>query len=454
MGELLARKLRKAVYEKLLRFQMGFFDRHENTPGSILTKLSNDTQKVNGIAMSILGISVQTAVNLIIGLALGFANDYRLTLINLGFLPFVVGETYLRLRLQKGFLQSDEIIETEAGAILSESVINTKSIFSYNMESKVVHMYREILSAKDSSELKSSIIGGILYGFSQFLIFCVYATMFYAGGQFISDKSQDLDRVRMMRALFCLLFAAFGVGQAQQYVQDYAGSRTAVINLYKTLDEESKIDPYKNHIEEKEVIIEGKVEFKAVSFSYPSRPEEKVLKDINFEIKQGQKAAFVGFSGSGKSSIIQLVERFYDSDEGEVLIDGKNIKDYDLINLRKAMGFVMQEPVLFKDTVVNNIKYGSLKAVDSQIVEAAKNAMIEKYVTGEQFAHDANVSGGEKQRIAIARAIIKKPRILLLDEATSALDKTTEVLVQKNLDEVLPNTTFLVVAHKYFSYKV
>jgi ABC-type multidrug transport system fused ATPase/permease subunit len=148
------------------------------------------------------------------------------------------------------------------------------------------------------------------------------------------------------------------------------------------------------------------------------------------------------------------VERFYDSDEGEVLIDGKNIKDYDLINLRKAMGFVMQEPVLFKDTVVNNIKYGSLKAVDSQIVEAAKNAMIEKYVTGEQFAHDANVSGGEKQRIAIARAIIKKPRILLLDEATSALDKTTEVLVQKNLDEVLPNTTFLVVAHKYFSYKV
>ena len=173
-----------------------------------------------------------------------------------------------------------------------------------------------------------------------------------------------------------------------------------------------------------------------------------MLKDIEFEIQSGQKAAFVGFSGSGKSSIIQLVERFYDADEGEILIDGKNIKEFDLINLRKKMGFVMQEPVLFKDTVINNIKYGLLKADISEVHEAAKYAMIEKYVSGEHSAHDANVSGGEKQRIAIARAIIKKPKIVLLDEATSALDKTTEVLVQKNLDEVLPNTTFLVVAHK------
>ena len=448
MGEILARKLRKSMYEKLLRFQLGFFDLVGNTPGSILTKLSSDTQKVNGIAMSVLGISVQTAVNLIIGLALGFANDYRLTLINLGFMPLVVGETYLRLRLQKGFLQSDDIIETEAGAILSESVINTKSIFSYNMQDKVVEMYHQKLGEKDGSVISSSIIGGILYGFSQFLIFCVYATMFYAGGKFISDKSQNLDRLRMLRAIFCLLFAAFVVGQAQQYVQDYAGSRTAVINLYKTLDEESKIDPFKNHVEGKEVQIQGKIEFKHVGFSYPTRNNEKVLKDINFEILPGQKAAFVGFSGSGKSTIIQLVERFYDCDEGEILIDGKNIKDYDLINLRKNIGFVMQEPVLFKDTVINNIRYGNLSSSIEDIKQAAKDALIDKYVSDEYSAHNLPVSGGEKQRIAIARAIVKKPKILLLDEATSALDKTSEGIVQKALDHVMIDRTSIVVAHK------
>lgn len=448
MGEILARKLRKAIYEKMLKFQLGYFDRAENTPGSILTKLASDTYKVNGIAMSILGISVQTAINLIIGVTLGFVNDYRLTLINLGFMPLVIGETYLRLRLQKGFLDSDEKIETEAGAILSETVINTKSIFSYNMEKRVVEMYHEKLSTKDSSTLKASIIGGILYGFSQFLIFCVYATMFYAGSQFISDQSHSLDRVRMLRALFCLLFAAFGMGQAQQYVQDYAGSRTAVINLYKILDEESLIDPYKNHQEGKEIEIEGKIEFKNVGFSYPTRKQEKVLKNVCFEIMPGQKSAFVGFSGSGKSTIIQLIQRFYDVDEGEILIDGQNIKEYDLINLRKKIGFVMQEPVLFKDTVFQNIKYGNLVATDDEVKQAAKDALIDKYVSEQYSAHNLPVSGGEKQRIAIARALLKKPKILLLDEATSALDKNSEKIVQAALDKIMINRTSIIVAHK------
>ena len=162
----------------------------------------------------------------------------------------------------------------------------------------------------------------------------------------------------------------------------------------------------------------------------------------------GQKAAFVGFSGSGKSTIIQLIQRFYDVDEGEILIDGQNIKEYDLINLRKKIGFVMQEPVLFKDTVFQNIKYGNLVATDDEVKQAAKDALIDKYVSEQYSAHNLPVSGGEKQRIAIARALLKKPKILLLDEATSALDKNSEKIVQAALDKIMINRTSIIVAHK------
>jgi len=160
-----------------------------------------------------------------------------------------------------------------------------------------------------------------------------------------------------------------------------------------------------------------------------------VLKDLLFTIEPGQKVAFVGFSGCGKSTIIQLIERFYDVISGEILIDGKNLKEYDLIQYRKSVGLVMQEPVLFKAaTIKENIQYGRLEAKDDEVVQAAKDAYIEKYATGDNYAHHLPVSGGEKQRVAIARAMLKKPTILLLDEATSALDKFAEEIVQQALD--------------------
>ena len=280
-------------------------------------------------------------------------------------------------------------------------------------------------------------------------MFATYAALFYAGGVFLSEGTLTLGK--MLRSIFSILFASFGLGQAQQYVGDMAKAKEALMNIYKTLDEVSTIDP----LDEKLIlsglkpeIIRGKIEFKDVSFAYPSRPTQPIFEKLNFTIAPGQKAAFVGFSGSGKSTIIQLLSRFYDVSEGGIFIDDKDIRDYDIVTMRKYIGLVMQEPVLFARNFRNNVKYGKLNATDDEVDFSAGKAQITKFLEPMAFKNSITVSGGEKQRIAIARVFLKDPKILLLDEATSALDEQNEKLVQKSLDCIMEGRTTITVAHR------
>ena len=197
--------------------------------------------------------------------------------------------------------------------------------------------------------------------------------------------------------------------------------------------------------------VKGRIEFRNVVFAYPTKQDINVLNGINLKIEPGQAAALVGYSGCGKSTIIQLLERYYDvkDGQGEVLIDDVNIKDYNLLELREKIGLVSQEPVLFKRSVYENILYGDLNANRQQVFEAAKRAHIEKFFNDKEMGSKEDpVSGGEKQRLAIARAFLKNPVILLLDEATSALDKESEVEVQKSLYELQKNRTSISIAHR------
>jgi len=224
-------------------------------------------------------------------------------------------------------------------------------------------------------------------------------------------------------------------------------------SIFRILDTKTEIDSTeegnKNKISAKK--IKGKIEFKNVFFAYPTKPDLNVLKGINFTILPGQSAAFVGYSGCGKSTIIQLLERYYDvnAGDGEILIDDVNIKDYNLLELREKIGLVSQEPVLFKRSVYENILYGNLTANKEEVLQAAQRAHIEKFFDKEQMGTKEDpVSGGEKQRLAIARVFLKNPVILLLDEATSALDKESEVEVQKSLFELQKFRTSISIAHR------
>ena len=248
-----------------------------------------------------------------------------------------------------------------------------------------------------------------------------------------------------------LITTATGIGNGLASVGDYKKATNAFKSLFSTLDTECLIDITEeenmNKISAKD--IKGKIEFKNVSFAYPTRKDQKILKNISFVIQPGQAAALVGYSGCGKSTIVQLLERYYDPDEGEILVDDVNIKDYNLIELRRKIGLVSQEPVLFKRSVYNNILYGNLEATKEEVLEAARKACIMKFFTkNDQGKKEDPVSGGEKQRLAIGRAFLKNPVILLLDEATSALDKESENNVQKSIYELQKQRTSISVAHR------
>ena len=228
-----------------------------------------------------------------------------------------------------------------------------------------------------------------------------------------------------------------------------------------TLETESLIPAYYNDNLNKILPnnIQGKIEFRHVYFAYPTNPEHVILKDINMTIMPGEKVALVGYSGSGKSTIIQLLNRFYDIEDGkgEILIDDVNIKEYNLYELRKKIGYVSQEPSLFKRSVIENIRYGNLNATDEECINAAKEADAYSILEKDEYNDIDNInknkkksalSGGQKQKLAVSRIFLKNPVILLLDEATSALDKQSEIEIQKSLDKLSINKTTVSISHR------
>jgi ATP-binding cassette subfamily B (MDR/TAP) protein 1 len=255
----------------------------------------------------------------------------------------------------------------------------------------------------------------------------------------------------MNSAMNAAMMMTNGVSTGLNGLADYGKAKKAFKSVFVTMDTETEINAFeevnKNKISAEN--LKGKIEFKNVTFAYPTKPDQKILKNINLTIDIGKSAALVGYSGCGKSTIIQLIERFYDVTEGEILLDGINVKDYNLFELRQKIGLVSQEPVLFKRSVYQNILYGRLDASKEEVFEAAKKAKIEKFFSKKEMGTKEDpVSGGEKQRLAIARAFLKNPIILLLDEATSALDKESEVEVQKSIDVLQEGRTSIAVAHR------
>jgi len=411
---------------------------------SVLSRLSSYTSKIGGVATNIVGQMIQTSVTLILGISLALVYDWRLCLINLCFMPLIIGTYVIQFKVSKGSSAANLELESEAANVLGETLSNTKTVYAYNMQNYVVNFYANILRKLNFNGIyKSNIINAILYAISQFIVFGMYAALFYAGGKFFEDNTVTLKN--MMRAILTILFSALGVGIAQAFVGDYSAAQKGIVGLYDFLDEISLIDVEETREKGiKKTDFKGKIEFKNVKFYYPNNEKNLVFDNLNFVIEPGQSAAFVGPSGSGKSTIISLIERFYDIIEGEILIDDKDIKSYDLVFLRKKIGTVLQEPGIFSRPIKENIRYGKLDATNDQIEAAA----IKSYIENSLENANALGSGGEMQRVAIARAILKDPVILLLDEATSALDANLEEHIKDSLRELMKNRTSIAVAHR------
>ena len=449
LGAHLTRNYRKKIFEKYLKFHLSFFDLEINSPGALLTRLSIDTTQLNSLIIAIFGGSIISISVFLVGFISGCIYEYRLTLILFGFIPFIILSMIFRRKLNKNNSPKGVKAKIEAGGILSECVTSTKTIFSYNFQKKAVEIYMEIINYLKKKILFDSLIGGFFIGLGQFCIFAAQSAVLSAAKKFIMKRqinSEDVDLV-----LSIIISMATGIGQGMGNFGDFKKAKTAFKSLYSILDSESKISAFKLDNKEKKSPeeIKGKIEFKHVYFSYPTNPKKIVLNDINFIIEPEQHVAFVGYSGSGKSTIFQLLQRFYDIEDGkgEILVDDINIKEYNLYELRKKIGWVNQDPVLFKRSMKENIRYGNLDANDEQCENSAKDANIVNILEKGQ-KDDNPISGGEKQRIAIARVFLKNPVILLMDEATSSLDKNNEIEIQKSLDKLANKKTSITIAHR------
>ena len=470
ISSFLTSNLRKKIFKKYLELPMEFYDEIENSPGALLTKLSMDTIQLNSVIQMIVGDLFHSFGSLATGIVLALYYDWRLTLISFAFIPFIIGANLLVSLTKRSGRDSYKKMNVEAGGILSESVINTKTIFSFNFQKKAVKLYMEILQSEKNHYITDSILFGILTGLGIFFSFANHAALFYFSKNFFIDGTLEYDNMNITIQILILMVSSISNGL--RGIFDIKTAKTSFNSIFSLLGTINNLDhtPAGNIGKIKPDKLKGKIEFKNVYFKYPINLDndegenpllEKgkyVLKNVSFVIKPGQKVALVGFSGSGKSTVIKLLERFYEPQKGRVLIDGIDIQDYDLYELRKKIGLVGQEPILFRRSIYENIKYGNLKSNRERILQAAKDASIEHLFDVNNNLKNLEdsksmISGGEKQRVSIARAFLKNPKILLLDEPTSALDKKNEIEITNSLDQLTKGRTTFIVTHRLDSIK-
>jgi len=352
IGENMTKLMRIDIYKKMLRMDIEYYDQPQNTPGTLMTRLAADPALVNALISNVLTIVVQSLGSLLTGIIIAFAASWQVTLVTLPTVPLTLIAGYFQQEFQSGYSANNEGIYKESGGFITEMVVNIRTVASFGRESNLVQRYENLLGKPISESRWRGNKAGFIFGMSQFLIFGVFALSFYLGIYYLNKG--EIEFIDMYTTVFALVFAAYGSGAAFQYMIDLGAAKEAGREIFDILDHVVTIANPQN----KEAIrkqLEGEIEFKDVCFKYPSR-NGVVLQNLSFKIEPNQKIAFVGPSGCGKSTIFQLLLRFYDIQSGQILIDGFDIKDYDLQHLRKQIGIVFQEPVLFNGTIEQNIK--------------------------------------------------------------------------------------------------
>ncbi|KAI4325049.1 hypothetical protein MLD38_030477 [Melastoma candidum] len=454
----LIQRIRSMCFEKVVHMEVGWFDEPEHSSGSIGARLSADAASVRALVGDALGQLMQNAASALTGLLIAFIASWQLALIILAMFPLLGIMGYVQTQFSKGFSADAKMMYEEASQVATDAVGNIRTVASFCAEDKMMQLYKKKCDGPLKAGIRQGVISGIGFGLSFFLLFSVYATSFYAGAQLVKQGKTAFSDV--FRAFLALTMASMGITQSSSLSPDSTKAKGAAASIFAILDRNSKIDP-SNESGTTLDDMKGEIELSHVSFKYPSRPDIQIFRDLSLAIHSGKTVALVGESGSGKSTVIALLQRFYDPDSGHITLDGMEIQKLQLKWLRQQMGLVSQEPVLFNSTIRTNIAYGKGgDASEAEILAAAELANAHKFISGLQQGYDTVVgergvqlSGGQKQRVAIARAIIKSPKILLLDEATSALDAESEKVVQDALDQVMENRTTIVVAHRLSTIK-
>ncbi|KAI9099534.1 P-loop containing nucleoside triphosphate hydrolase protein [Phlyctochytrium arcticum] len=453
-GDKLTTRLRDMSFRALLRQEIAYFDEEDNSTGAITAKLASDAKLVQGLTGQTMAQILQLISNFGVGLGLAFSNSWQLTLVVLACVPLVGVGGYLQLRTLTGYGEQSRKAYKDANQTASEGIESIRTVQTLTQEGAFHGMYVDQIQVPHRMVVRGAFISSIGFASAEASIFLTYAVAFYYGSRLILWNTYSIEQV--MITMFSIIFAAMAAGQISNFAPDAAKAKLAALAIFDILDRTPRIDAFSEEGQKPAKPV-GQASTVQAEFSYPTRPDNQILRGLDIEALPGQTVALVGHSGCGKSTVLGLLERWYDVSGGSAQLDSLDVRQWNLRYLREQMALVGQEPILFDVSIRENIAYGARdgEATQDQIEAAARAANIHDFVMSLPQNYDTLVgekggqlSGGQKQRIAIARALIREPKLLLLDEATSALDSESEKVVQDALDRASRGRTTIVIAHR------
>ena len=455
LGERVVADIRNAVYARVIRMDPAFFEITRN--GEVLSRLTTDTTLVQSISGSGLSIALRSTLSLVGGLVMLVLTSprmasYTLVGIVVVVVPVIVVGRFIR-RLSR---QSQDRVADTSG-LAGETLNAMQTVQSFTLEDLQTSRYADAVKASFQTAVRRIRMNAVLVAVAFVLVFSMLTLFLWGGSRAVLTGEMTGGQLgQFLMYAFFVGSSAMALSSLWGEIQRAAG---AMERLTELLNAEPQIRAPANPVS-LPAHVSGRIEFERAGFSYPSRPGEKALDDFSLRVEPGDTVAIVGPSGAGKSTSFQLLLRFYDLLKGQIRVDGVDIASLDPRELRRLVGLVPQETVLFGESAMENIRYGRPEATDEEVRKAARLAAADEFIQKLPEGYDTflgergtRLSGGQRQRIAIARAILKDPPILLLDEATSSLDAESEQLVQAALEELMKNRTTLVIAHRLATVK-
>lgn len=449
-----AKNLRKDMYGKIQDFSFSNIDKFSTS--SLVTRLTTDVTNVEMSYMMIIRTAVRAPFMLVFSMVMAFSINSTMALIFLCTSPILaLGLFFIMTKaipfFNRIFKKYDALNES-----VEENVRGMRVVKSYVREDYEKRKFNKASSSVKEDFVKAEKLVALNTPLMNFCVYFGIIAIYIVGSYLIISSDQSLLQLTELQSFmtysFQILMSLMMVSMIMVMVlMSYASAQ----RITEVLNEQSSIVSPENAVEE---VKDGSVSFKNVSFKYSEKAEKFALSDINLDIKSGETVGIIGSTGSSKTSLVQLIPRLYDVSEGEVEVAGINVKNYDLEVLRNSVAMVLQKNVLFSGTIKENMRWGNKNATDEEIVNACKLAQADEFITGFPQGYDSyieqggvNVSGGQKQRLCIARALLKKPKILILDDSTSAVDTKTDALIRASLKKYIPETTKIIIAQRIAS---
>ena len=448
-----ANDLRKDLFKQIQRFSFKNIDQY--SPGSLITRLTNDITQIQNMIQMLLRIALRAPGMLIGALIMAFVLNPRLALVILCVMPLLADAIFLIMKTAFPLFSTMQRKLDAVNTITQENLTNIRVVKSFVREP-----YEEEKFKKANTELKESTIKALKVVILNMPVMITamnlttLAVVWFGGNQVIAGNMTSGVLTAFVNYVGQILFSLMIVSMIILNSSRSLASLKRINEVFAT-----EIDLTDEKALDKGAIVQyGKIEFKGVYFKYYKNNEKWVLEDINFVINPGETVGIIGSTGCGKSSLVQLVPRLYDTDRGEVLVDDVNVKDYSLENLRNGVGIVLQKNLLFSGTIKENLKWGDEDASNDEIYRWAESAQAHGFISSFPAGYDTelgqggvNLSGGQKQRLCIARALLKKPKILIFDDSTSAVDTVTEAKIRESFENELPGTTKIIIAQRISS---